>query len=245
MYLDAPDGAYALFASRVLIGRAGQCRIVLRDPHASREHACIEISPQRVVIQDLMSVNGLYVNGRRVFEPQLLYPRDRILVGTSELSVHRIDEQPRARPRRPQTQPPRAASDVTDRDEALTVLGRVATRMLGQGRPAEAEIVLGDHLGSLLEGARTGLAVSRSMCESAAQFALLLALNLRKGQWVEYTLELHYAARHPLSRATAPLLEAALRVAPNLDPGWLLARLAMMGPYAHEIVRRRDAKSGH
>jgi hypothetical protein len=190
------------------------------------------------VLENLMSVNGVYVNGRKIFEPQTLYPRDRILVGTTELTVYRIDEQPRSRPTRQTSRPPPGAFDVTDRDEALTVLGRVASRMFGQGRPAEAEIVLADHLEGLLDGARSGLAVPRNMCETASQFALMLALNLRKALWIEYTIELHLCAQQPLARSTANLLEAALRANHDLNENWVIGGLATLGPYAHEVLRR-------
>jgi hypothetical protein len=238
VYLNAPDGSYALFASRVLIGRGAHCRIVLRDPHVSREHACIEISRERVTVENLMSVNGVYINGRKIFGPERLYPRDRILVGTTELSVYRIDEQPRSHASHYTSRPPAGMFDVTDRDEALTVLGRVANRMFGQGRPAEAEIVLGDHLEGLLDGARSGLAVPQHMCEEASQFALMLAVNLHKAIWVEYTIELHLCTQQPLSRSTASLLEAALRNARDLNENWVIAGLATMGPYARELLRK-------
>jgi hypothetical protein len=76
------------------------------------------------------------------------------------------------------------------------------------------------------------------MCETASQFALMLAVNLHKGVWVEYTLELHLCTQQPLSRTTANLLEAALRVTRDLNDNWVIASLTTMGPYAREILRK-------
>ena len=55
---------------RTLIGRA-DCDVVLDDPEASRQHASLEILGSRVVVSDLQSTNGTFVNGEQVDKAEL------------------------------------------------------------------------------------------------------------------------------------------------------------------------------
>jgi ABC-type multidrug transport system ATPase subunit len=65
-----------------VIGRdAGLVQYHLDHPHVSRRHASLTVDGQRVVIADLESSNGTFVNGRLVARPVTLVPGDRIDVG--------------------------------------------------------------------------------------------------------------------------------------------------------------------
>jgi predicted Zn finger-like uncharacterized protein len=55
---------------RTVLGRA-DCDIVLDDPEASRQHATLEILGSRVVVTDLGSTNGTFVQGERVENAEL------------------------------------------------------------------------------------------------------------------------------------------------------------------------------
>jgi len=73
---------YHLTGRTVRIGRDPSCQITLEDPHISRNHAEIICrSPTEIVIRDVGSTNGVFVNGKRVSE-QLLTDGDKILIGT-------------------------------------------------------------------------------------------------------------------------------------------------------------------
>lgn len=58
-------------AARLSIGRTPDNDIVVSDVLASRRHAQLLSSPQGLVIEDLGSVNGTYVNGQRIARVQL------------------------------------------------------------------------------------------------------------------------------------------------------------------------------
>src|SRR5829696_7277873 len=58
------------------------------DPEISRQHARISRNPQgQLVVEDLGSTNGTYVNGQRISGPQVLNPGDTVQMGRSTLNV--------------------------------------------------------------------------------------------------------------------------------------------------------------
>ncbi len=67
------------------LGR-GEVEIRLEDPFASSRHARIFREGPVVVIEDLGSTNGTYLNGELLTGPQPLHDGDRIRIGDSEFS---------------------------------------------------------------------------------------------------------------------------------------------------------------
>jgi hypothetical protein len=58
------------------------------DPEISRQHARITRNPQgQLVVEDVGSTNGTYVNGQRISGPTTLNPGDTLQMGRSTLSV--------------------------------------------------------------------------------------------------------------------------------------------------------------
>ena len=74
---DLMDGA--------TLGR-GEVEIRLDDPFASSRHARISREGHVLVIEDLGSTNGTYLNEEPLSGPQPLYDGDRIRIGDSEFS---------------------------------------------------------------------------------------------------------------------------------------------------------------
>ena len=73
--------------AHVTLGRDTSCDIVLDDALSSRRHARIVASQGAIVLEDLRSTNGVYLNGVRLGQSARLHAGDRIIVGTTELSV--------------------------------------------------------------------------------------------------------------------------------------------------------------
>jgi pSer/pThr/pTyr-binding forkhead associated (FHA) protein len=69
----------------VTLGR-GDVEIRLDDPFASSRHARISRHGPVVVIEDLGSTNGTYLNDELLTGPQPLHDGDRIRIGDSEFS---------------------------------------------------------------------------------------------------------------------------------------------------------------
>jgi pSer/pThr/pTyr-binding forkhead associated (FHA) protein len=76
--------AYDLMEGATL-GR-GDVEIRLEDPYASSRHARISRDGHVLILEDLGSTNGTYLNEEPLSGPQPLYDGDRIRIGDSEFS---------------------------------------------------------------------------------------------------------------------------------------------------------------
>jgi pSer/pThr/pTyr-binding forkhead associated (FHA) protein len=76
---------FAITADRVTIGRSPECEIFLDDVTVSRRHALLVRGGDGRTIEDLGSLNGTYVNRRRV-EKTLLEDGDEVQIGKYRLT---------------------------------------------------------------------------------------------------------------------------------------------------------------
>src|SRR5438105_5047624 len=72
-------------SERFVIGRDDDCDLVLDDEKVSRHHAELRPGPDGVVVRDLDSANGTFVNGKRISEPRTLQGDERLRVGETVL----------------------------------------------------------------------------------------------------------------------------------------------------------------
>ncbi len=70
-----------LIDGKNLIGRLGDCQILISDGNVSRHHAQIQRSGSGFVIADLGSTNGTFVNGDRLVADHRLADGDTIAIG--------------------------------------------------------------------------------------------------------------------------------------------------------------------
>jgi len=70
----------------LVLGRGDRAEIRLEDPFASSRHARIFEQGNAVVIEDLGSTNGTYLNEELLSGPQPLHPGDRVRIGDSEFT---------------------------------------------------------------------------------------------------------------------------------------------------------------
>lgn len=85
---DIKTGAeYSLPGAQVTVGRGGT-DINVDDPEVSRKHCQIKVFGDRVVIMDLESTNGTYVQGRKVVTANLGVS-EQFTIGNTTLEVCR------------------------------------------------------------------------------------------------------------------------------------------------------------
>ncbi len=76
------DGEFPLDKKVIIIGRHSDSEMVLSENMISRRHARITMNGRDIILEDLGSTNGTFVNGSRIKKIKLKIA-DRILVGTS------------------------------------------------------------------------------------------------------------------------------------------------------------------
>lgn len=71
----------------MVIGRAPECDLALKDNQVSRRHARLFWRGSRLIVEDLGSANGTLVNGMPISQPFLLSEDDSVQLGDSILAV--------------------------------------------------------------------------------------------------------------------------------------------------------------
>ena len=66
----------------ITIGRAASCTITFDDTYISQLHVRILPDPAGVVVEDLGSTNGTYLNRQRVTAKAIASPGDQIQLGS-------------------------------------------------------------------------------------------------------------------------------------------------------------------
>jgi len=84
------DDSVSLGEGVHLIGRDPHGAIWIDSNLVSRRHATITVTAQAVILSDLASRNGTFVNGRRVDTPTPLADGDQVFVGPARLVVRTI-----------------------------------------------------------------------------------------------------------------------------------------------------------
>ena len=107
----------------VVLGRDHSADVVLEDGQISRRHARVTPSAAGIVVEDLESTNGTFVNHDEVHSPVELAPGDELLVGVTVMQL-RSPEQVRAQASAVRAVPPGLATPerrpayVADEDPA-------------------------------------------------------------------------------------------------------------------------------
>lgn len=86
-------GEFPLLNDReIVVGRASEVDMVLVEDMVSRKHAKFATVGGQIVLQDLGSTNGTFVNGEKIAKKVLLKENDRVLIGTSILKLIAANE---------------------------------------------------------------------------------------------------------------------------------------------------------
>jgi hypothetical protein len=86
MLKGVPAYGVYLIEGKASVGRSEGSDIFLVDPSVSRNHAALTVQAGGVLVQDLGSTNGTYVNGERVSTARLL-PGDVLTFGNTQMRL--------------------------------------------------------------------------------------------------------------------------------------------------------------
>ena len=86
--LTDPSGQQHLLGEATTIGRAVENDIVITGPRVSREHARVRREGHRLLLEDLRSANGTFLNGERLLAPAELHEGDTVTIGDVALTFH-------------------------------------------------------------------------------------------------------------------------------------------------------------
>lgn len=84
---ESQQGLDAEISDVTVLGRSSEADLVLDDPYASEFHMRLVAQADGMILHDLGSTNGTYVNGRRVTAPTQLRKGDTIQVGKTVMEV--------------------------------------------------------------------------------------------------------------------------------------------------------------
>lgn len=84
------DTAAHPIARETIIGRGDQADLLLADDTVSRRHASVRQDGHTVVVADLGSANGTFVNDERVFDGTRVEDGDVIRLGAARVRI-RVD----------------------------------------------------------------------------------------------------------------------------------------------------------
>jgi hypothetical protein len=77
-----------------VIGREPECEVQVEVELVSRRHAQLTVNFDHVLVEDLGSSNGTFVNGKPVTEPTRLWPNQKIQIGAATIELRRVKSAP-------------------------------------------------------------------------------------------------------------------------------------------------------
>lgn len=226
---------FELTPGTMLVGRGAGCQLIIDDALVSRRHAKIHVSPGSAVLEDLGSVNGVFINGERLSGSRPLRDGDRIVIGQQEIlvfatrAVSLLPESPTARlnadtlvgASREQllgltSGAEGLEAEPTHQGDAIELLGGVVDKMLAMGRGEEAERVIAAYLRTYLSKVRKSRSATPEVAEKAARYAVKLAAATRRAEWAEFPFELYHVLVRPMPAAVVDHLYTVLRQVPSV-----------------------------
>jgi EAL domain-containing protein (putative c-di-GMP-specific phosphodiesterase class I) len=79
---------FALSSPKTTIGRNPENTLQFRNPTVSGRHAELECSGQEILVRDLGSTNGTFLNGRRIVDQEAVLDGAALQFGTAMFTVH-------------------------------------------------------------------------------------------------------------------------------------------------------------
>jgi pSer/pThr/pTyr-binding forkhead associated (FHA) protein len=74
-----------------VVGRSPYCSLVINNPRVSRQHCALKYDGETLIVTDLGSSNGTWVNGELVGRPRALGHGDVLTIGLQTLEVEQVE----------------------------------------------------------------------------------------------------------------------------------------------------------
>jgi pSer/pThr/pTyr-binding forkhead associated (FHA) protein len=219
---------YELTADETVVGRDQFCDIVLRNHTVSRQHARIVKAADGFYIEDLSSLNGTYINGRRVEGRTSIKDQDRIHVYEVVTVFHQgsPEEARAASDKRPS---PRAAETVAvDAVKAEPTKVEPAKVERTKAEPAKAKT-------KAAEQPAVRAAVAETPADSGSQARFRAALK------VSVNLE----GAHDIDQILPRVLDNLFEIFPQAARGYILLAEGADGHLVPRAIKHRQSESGH
>lgn len=202
----------------LLAGRGAGCDLLIDDRLCSRQHAVFSRAPDgAVLVRDLGSTNGTYVNGVRVYASHRLARGDWTTIGneTLELCVLPAAAQGVSSPTIPvgpsRTAPAVArASSKTDPGSPLLTAASLAANAASRTAAAVRADAARGPLDALLRRIRRGESIAAPDAQMAGMVALNLCNATSDAAWLDYLFRLYAALHLPLPAALLDRLSDVL-----------------------------------
>jgi hypothetical protein len=236
------------------VGRSSACSVVLDDNLVSRRHAELVVTDTSVAVRDLGSINGVYVNSRRITDSFNVKDGDRIQIGQHEFKLRMVarDSVPVVDRLTAETlhglsgtQPD--GDEQTHAGDVFDLLGPVADKVLALGRGEEAERILAGVLQTVLRETQAGRELDASMTDRAAAYAIRVAEATGKANWLDYAIELFHGCNRMLPAAHVDRLYDVVRKARGMNVtafrayvAKLQVNSAMLGPSERFVLQRLE-----
>ena len=87
--VEPADQAGRVFplADEMTVGRAAGCQVTLDDTYASQLHARLYVREGQLLVEDLGSTNGTWLNRQKVTGPLVMQRGDRLQVGNTVMEL--------------------------------------------------------------------------------------------------------------------------------------------------------------
>ncbi len=208
---------------QMVVGRSPVCDLVLnKDQKVSRQHARLSVHEEGVLLEDLQSANGVYVNGTRIQSRSGLNPRDLLQVGAQQLRLVQSSLQgSQSNPTKRATLPV-APSDrfepSTPRQEGVAAMDwKPLCTAISENNLNRAAQLLRVAFDRTLEEATAGGRLAEKDLEAISTHAAALAARTRDGFWLNMLFHLHVLLAKPLPHATVAMLPQLVHRVRGLD----------------------------
>jgi pSer/pThr/pTyr-binding forkhead associated (FHA) protein len=232
---------YRLNRNQIVIGRSSSSDIQITSNLVSRQHARLTQTNLGVLVDDLGSRNGVYVNSQKVRGSCRLKSGDTLTIGDENFHLAEIEEPVEERGSITLVGGQAYRDSFGEDDQSVAtrsadvfqLLAGVVDKALALGRGEEAEHIIGAHLAAALNDALHGARIQPDLARAAAGYALKIAGSTGKPSWIDYTLRLYHCLKLPLPLALVDDMYALLRRVKGID-------LTLLRDYSEALRLRVD-----